>query len=1180
MILDTLPLQWVFFLDPASLLRVQTVGWARVDQEVVQTAWKELCAQELGVPSEHLCPLGCGPQTQGARSSASSSTRWCWKRAFYDLDVAPGKNALRSSSQDYQFLPSQYGESAAAPEGVQFVQDADGKVMHCHVRPGFHGRDRCVVAQLPLAAVPSATALPFPLHPNGRDIDDSAKDWRWRVAYRSAAYYEVLIGGAGRQRREEAVLPCISVGLCTPRFSRYAVAKQQAGWDAESWGLHSDDGQLFHASNRGYQFAEASAAGPLTFGAGDVVGCGICQLPSDSSDSGASQVSAGRPRLLAQSKRKIFYTLNGAFLGFAFDLDPVPWDVPLWPCVGLDTKHLLSFNFGQKPFKFDLDASMPTLAVALKTVFDTASVWPLNFSAPATPTPTPATPGTPNTTENLGYHASELATGDTAEETGIARSPSNASDEDVARAAPLFLPRVLPLVSTFAPRHLLGSFAAMPARSAVRRYQTSPRWLDAVDRLVNATLIDTWLESQEGRGLEGQATDWRGRALPEEEAPWLSPTPAVRPIIPEGSTMSLETNLGISSVSRQHAIGWVDRYGEAWRLQDVDKILELFTDDGQYVERPYDPENGVYRGHDGIKNYWITHIQARERNINFRNVVEDLVFDDYAQTAVAKWEASFEVRQSEDHPWRRVQFLQVAKLRFAADGRVWYWHGKSLQRASKGLRDPRARRARVGPKRRPPELCGRTCCHATLCDADLGPFTKEALRLEARRKAPKNPRSAGQSKVSGEAAGEAGAGEAGEAGGAYSAPSVVTSALGKLGAGAESDLVEWYRHLISSGKLALESDVTGAMVIAPCGMYLWEELRRWLDAELSSLGAKPFGVPILAHPDDEGSRLEVRTACEPLLYKVLGKSWVTSVRDLPLVLTRWASAVTPNTFKRPLAFLRGRELYVQEGHAAHASEKETKEFADTVADLYERLCIELLAISPQRRVGESTLEGEKTAVVVAIPGTGTSLEVGAVHKLDSQRGTGFNMRYCTADSEGRCVNHVCSLTAFSFSCRALAAAICAHSDDVGIVLPPRLACVQVIIIPMIRYEDRKGDEVGKQSVREILEWCSSLAKLLASKGDSGDWTEHVRAETDARADVTPGKKIRHWLQRGVPLLLTARLVEGQPSLAHTRITARDLPGVDALGNPALDAAEAARAARHQLAELQRRLYFRHRAAEG
>ena len=127
-----------------------------------------------------------------------------------------------------------------------------------------------------------------------------------------------------------------------------------------------------------------------------------------------------------------------------------------------------------------------------------------------------------------------------------------------------------------------------------------------------------------------------------------------------------------SRVSRQHAVEWVDRYGEAWRLQDVDRILALFTETAQYVERPYDPENGIYRGHAGIKNYWITHIQARERSIEFRNISEDLVFDEHTQTAVAKWEASFEVRQSEDRQWKKVQFLQVAKLRFAPDGRVWH----------------------------------------------------------------------------------------------------------------------------------------------------------------------------------------------------------------------------------------------------------------------------------------------------------------------------------------------------------------------------------------------------------------------------------------------------------------------------------------------------------------------------
>ncbi|CAE7680122.1 oleD [Symbiodinium sp. CCMP2592] len=293
---------------------VQTTGWA--EEELVQNAWKELCAQELGIPAELLCPAGSGPRLQGAQSS--SSPRWCWKRAFYDLDIAPGKNALRSSSEDYQFLPSLYGESASAPEGVQFLQDADGRVVRCHLRPGFIGRDRCVVAQLPLPAVPSATVLPYTC--------EQTDGCHWRVAYRSASYYEVTVGGAGAvgacgrgRDREEAVLHCISVGLCTPRFSRYAVAKQQAGWDGESWGLHSDDGQLFHASNRGYQFADAKVAGPLTFGAtGDVIGCGICQLPASFGDGEASHVTGGL-RLLAQAKRKIFYTLNGAFLGGTAD---------------------------------------------------------------------------------------------------------------------------------------------------------------------------------------------------------------------------------------------------------------------------------------------------------------------------------------------------------------------------------------------------------------------------------------------------------------------------------------------------------------------------------------------------------------------------------------------------------------------------------------------------------------------------------------------------------------------------------------------------------------------------------------------------------------------------------------------------------------------------------------------
>jgi len=234
--------------------------------------------------------------------------------------------------------------------------------------------------------------------------------------------------------------------------------------------------------------------------------------------------------MLAESKRKVFYTLNGNFLGFAFDLEAIPWDVPLWPCVGLDTKHTLSFNFGAKPFEFDLN-KMPLLEVMLKTNFDTVSVWPVSFSATVTPNPTPATPGTPNTAEAGGYRYADTPEAPLIEATEAQGGDScgqwSGGDEEPVRTG--LVPRMWPLVSKFASRALLGAFATLPARSAVRRYQTAPRWLDAVDRLVNATLIDTWLESQEG--IQGPM-QWRQPSL-QEEAPWLSPTPVGQPTIDE-----------------------------------------------------------------------------------------------------------------------------------------------------------------------------------------------------------------------------------------------------------------------------------------------------------------------------------------------------------------------------------------------------------------------------------------------------------------------------------------------------------------------------------------------------------------------------------------------------------------------------------------------------------------------
>ncbi|CAK8990967.1 unnamed protein product [Durusdinium trenchii] len=349
--LRSLPSRWIFFLDPASLLRLQ-VAPVRLDQELEQWAWKEICATELSLSSSsRLHPTGSTPGAGSSSSQLRSSSLRCdWRRAFYDLDLSR-LNELRATSQDYEFLPSLYGEPACAPEGVSFATRG-GRTVDCSLNPRYLGRDRCLLARWPLSAALAATAV--------------AKGPGDAVAYRRVGYYEVTIGN---ENEHEAVLPCISVGLCSPRFSRYAVARQQAGWDSESWALHSDDGLLFHASNRGYPFDSLSGCA-TSFGPSDTLGCGIYQAPEEGS-AGLEEV--------AKAPRKIFYTLNGTLLGFAFDLD-LPADVPLWPCVGLDTKQWLSFNFGSEPFKFDLDELSP-LEVTLKTPFDSLAGAPNRLGA-------------------------------------------------------------------------------------------------------------------------------------------------------------------------------------------------------------------------------------------------------------------------------------------------------------------------------------------------------------------------------------------------------------------------------------------------------------------------------------------------------------------------------------------------------------------------------------------------------------------------------------------------------------------------------------------------------------------------------------------------------------------------------------------------------------------------------
>eukprot|EP00931_Biecheleriopsis_adriatica_P086443 TRINITY_DN61119_c0_g1_i1.p1 TRINITY_DN61119_c0_g1~~TRINITY_DN61119_c0_g1_i1.p1 ORF type:complete len:742 (+),score=118.25 TRINITY_DN61119_c0_g1_i1:76-2226(+) len=698
-------------------------------------------------------------------------------------------------------------------------------------------------------------------------------------------------------------------------------------------------------------------------------------------------------------------------------------------------------------------------------------------------------------------------------------------------------------------------------------------------------------------------------------------------------------------LSREHAVAWVNAYGEAWKAQAADKILRLYTEDAVYIERPYDPEGGIYRGHTGIREYWETHISKREKDIDFRQIEEDLAYDPDTCTATAKWEARFSVRQRSSAGWKGVQFLQVAMLRFAPDGRVRHfeewWHARHLQRAAKGLRDPKARRPRAGPKRRLPEMGGRTSAHSALLGASLGPFEREAIKMKAKNASklqakalPKAP------KVSGSADHEVHRSEVLHTQGKEENNLVVALLRQAVGAKApagvlppprSSGLINWYRQAILKAELMEESDISGVPMLRPRGAFLWEELRRWLDAELEAFGMMPFLPPVLAHhpeedtPESMGERhksfLEVRTSSEVLLYNALAKHWIKSTRDLPLLLKRWGVAVSPETVRQPLPFLRSQELPWQEGHAVHADALEAASFATAVQGVYVRLCEELLAVVPCVREVPVSLgvaadkdacaeshpdcdsEPVKVVIEVPVPNPGrsagdaaSSVEVASVHQLGSSTAAAFNLSYATTGSQGKQVNRNPFQTCFSVTCRALGAALCAHGDDRGLVLPPQLAPFQVVLIPIVRYTERKSHGVTEGGeLAEHVRWCESVAALLRSPlvdagaaGVNSRWAASpLRVHIDGRGDATPSKKLRSWFVRGTPLLLTVKLdseptaIEGEQvhtelKAALVNVVARDACESEQYSARSLTTRELAQITRCELVELHKRLFERHR----
>jgi prolyl-tRNA synthetase len=366
--------------------------------------------------------------------------------------------------------------------------------------------------------------------------------------------------------------------------------------------------------------------------------------------------------------------------------------------------------------------------------------------------------------------------------------------------------------------------------------------------------------------------------------------------------------------------------------------------------------------------------------------------------------------------------------------------------------------------------------------------------------------------------------------------STATASKSAISPRREEDFPEWYQQVIRAAELAEPSDVRGCMVIRPWGYGLWENMQRHLDAMFRATGHRnayfPLFIPLSYFAKEaehvEGfakecavvthSRLEVgedgkmRPASpltEPLVVRptsetIIGASyakWVQSYRDLPILINQWANVVRWEM--RPRLFLRTTEFLWQEGHTVHETEAEAREETRRMLDVYETFVRDHLAIPVY--VGEKS-ESERfpgavqTLSIEAMVQDRKAIQAGTSHFLGQNFARASNIRF--QSREGK--EEYGWTTSWGMSTRMVGTMIMTHGDDDGVVLPPRIAPTQIVILPVTPKEDTRA---------QVLEACDRLAnELRAQKFCDAP----IEVEVDKR-DLGGGVKSWEWIKNGVPL---------------------------------------------------------------
>lgn len=371
----------------------------------------------------------------------------------------------------------------------------------------------------------------------------------------------------------------------------------------------------------------------------------------------------------------------------------------------------------------------------------------------------------------------------------------------------------------------------------------------------------------------------------------------------------------------------------------------------------------------------------------------------------------------------------------------------------------------------------------------------------------------------------------------------------------EADYSQWYLDVIEAAQLAENSIVRGCMVIKPYGYAIWEGIQRFMDKRIKETGHEnlyfPIFIPkslfsreaehvegfakesavvthhrlkldestkqIVVDPEAKlGEELIVRPTSETIMYDTFS-NWIKSWRDLPLLTNQWANIVRWEMRTRP--FLRTAEFLWQEGHTAHATHDEADDEAIKMLGVYRELAEDVLAvpvITGTKSESEKFAGALRTYCIEAMMQDGKALQAGTSHHLGQNFAKAFDVKFADKDEE---IKYVWQ-TSWGLSTRIIGALIMSHSDDKGLVLPSKIAPIQVVIVPIFKEENKK----------EVLSYAEKVFTQLKESD--------IRVKLDDRDYETPGSKFNEWEKKGVPVRLEIgpKDIENNAVMSVNRVT--------------------------------------------